>query len=540
MTTAFDRLEKLFFSRRKTSTASTDPEPEATTPSQDAVPGLDHTFPAPSFMRPTASRMTAREDAGANKQIIRSSSLSVALMLQRSASVASYCSNNTCTSPKQVAKTRLPSLIPYENDSLMTSLRQYSFMQEASPDDDSTLRPGQSSPSPPQTPVSQRPASPSAVSPLSGGPPPMDISPARLATPPSSDVEDEDTLLPEQCTFMSSANAPPTPESSARSSLNLRSSSVPNLSHLRSSQSLELLPRPWTGARAASESSASATRDSFYWTDGPASSWHSANTSICSTSSILREPDFSDFLSLSDDDIAEEAALPPMALSISPPNPNAATLMTLSPPRTSRPATAAAFEAARIANRYDFDLVYVVNLWPDNTSLQPDADVSPMSLEKPMVGRLLAAHGLHHVPSPLQISSNVHAIILRTEGWIEYSNPAAQKHDLARGYACAFYTGQYAGRGGSVDSNASHASSRSASGRRLSGVPDRGIVFAAYRLPRPSPHLLGVDLGKQDLGNLHRDAEALVEMLIDIHVANRLRQPPSFSHTQTEGPISSA
>lgn len=254
----------------------------------------------------------------------------------------------------------------------------------------------------------------------------------------------------------------------------------------------------------------------------------------------MREPDFNEFLNLSDDDIAEstpeslllescegaEPILPPMGLSISSSQPLTSSLLTLTPPRTSRPAAVAAFEAARIARRYDFDLVYVVNLWPDHTSAglcDWDPDGRPgdrLNVGKPMMGRLLAAHGLHHVPSPLQISSLVHTTILRSDGWIEYRNQEAQGHYLARGYASAFYTGQYT-RNGCPDAN------EPVSGVRLSERIDRGIVFAAYRKPRAGADKLGRCFTEEELGELHEEAEALVEMLIDIHVASRLRQPPA-------------
>ncbi|UKZ79489.1 hypothetical protein TrVFT333_007244 [Trichoderma virens FT-333] len=206
-------------------------------------------------------------------------------------------------------------------------------------------------------------------------------------------------------------------------------------------------------------------------------------------------------------------------------------LLTLTPPPTSRPATAAAFEAARIAKRYDFDLVYVVNLWPGGPREQVFGLESASSCERPLVGRLLAAHGLHQVPSPLQIALNVHTTILRSKGWVEYRNPEAQSHELARGYACSFYTGKYS-QGGSVDRDSP------VSGVRLSEMIDRGIVFAAYRKPRIGPCRLGHTFTGEELSSLYEDAETLVEMLIDIHARNRQCQPDSYSQLCDEtGPM---
>lgn len=74
--------------------------------------------------------------------------------------------------------------------------------------------------------------------------------------------------------------------------------------------------------------------------------------------------------------------------------------LTLTPPRTSQPAAATDFEAARIARRYDFDLIYAVNLWtgqgPPTSSVTNDASLNDGS-EKQLIGRLLATHGLHQV-----------------------------------------------------------------------------------------------------------------------------------------------
>lgn len=248
---------------------------------------------------------------------------------------------------------------------------------------------------------------------------------------------------------------------------------------------------------------------------------------LSTSSSVLREPDVNEFLSLSDDDIAEDteeelAELDTESQRTPVPQPLASTLLTLTPPRASQPATAAAYVAARIAKKYDFDLVYIVNLWP--------GPALESSGERPLIGRLLAAHGLHHVPSPLQISSLVHTTILRSDGWIEYRNADARPHDLARGYASAFYTGQYAR---SLSGNTAPVS-----GVRLSEQIDRGIVFAAYRKPRSGDDRLGHSFDDKELGELHGEAESLVEMLIDIHVTNRLRQPPASPRTSEEtGPM---
>ena len=276
------------------------------------------------------------------------------------------------------------------------------------------------------------------------------------------------------------------------------------------------------------------------------------NSRSGSPSSSLWEPDFDDFMTLSDEDIAESDTdsstsiftgktdeLPPTppltASSVEAPQmPRPRSLLTLSPPYASKPAAAAAFEAARIASRYDFDLVYVVNLWPDGTRPrtpsigQNGSPVVPSASPYHMTGRLLAAYGLETVKSPFQITTSVHTKILRSEGWIEYRSQEARSDEFARGYACSFFTGQYS-RSNSIDSNMS-AATRS-SRKRI----DRGVVFAAYRKPREDGSLRCSDA--KELDAIKHDAEGLVEMVIDMHAAHRLRQAPLFTQQDDTGPM---
>jgi hypothetical protein len=268
-------------------------------------------------------------------------------------------------------------------------------------------------------------------------------------------------------------------------------------------------------------------------------------------SSVLWEPDFSDFMSLSDDDIAESSVAPssvrsspdgelpptpPLTASTvdMPMIPRPRSLLTLTPPYASKPAAAAAYEAARIASRYEFDLVYVVNLWPDSTrprtpSIGQEEPVRP-SAGSPyhMTGRLLAAYGLERVKSPFQITASVHTKILRSEGWIEYRSQEPRQDEFAQGYACSFFTGQYS-RSNSIASNMS--GSTHSSRKRV----DRGLVFAAYRNPKEDGSMRYSD--EKELKAIKRDAEGLVEMLIDIHAAHRLRQAPLFTQQEETGPI---
>ncbi|KAJ2901370.1 hypothetical protein MKZ38_001924 [Zalerion maritima] len=187
----------------------------------------------------------------------------------------------------------------------------------------------------------------------------------------------------------------------------------------------------------------------------------------------------------------------------------------------SKPAAAAAFEAARIASRYGFELVYVVSLWPKDAPawFPPSSPSSSCSSSRNstishsdaiithssgLSGRLMAAFGLGASKSPFKISTAVHQKILRNESWIEYRNSEALPDEFARGYACSFYA---------TSSNEPRRSSEPSSATSHECQNDRGIVFAAYRRPRGS---LNVSIGceGQELESLHTDAKKLVDMLL--------------------------
>ncbi|KAL2112782.1 hypothetical protein VUR80DRAFT_6503 [Thermomyces stellatus] len=269
-----------------------------------------------------------------------------------------------------------------------------------------------------------------------------------------------------------------------------------------------------------------------------------------SQSGILREPTFDDFLNLSDDDIAEEQSqnkdspdgqtqtVFPTHVSLIP-RVRAASSLTLPSPFPSCPATVAAIEAARIAGRHNFDLIYIVNLWPEKgNGSDPQSTPTmwprraPASKDR-MKGRFLAAYGLSTVKSPFRISTMVHKRILRTDGWIEYRNDDANADDFACGYACAFYQGQYSGPHTSGWPIGPTAAPKSM-GRNI----DRGIVFAAYRKPSRDSNKSGIHCDQSQLSSVYRDAEALVEMLVDTHTANQLRNPGAQTpYSDETGPL---
>lgn len=502
MTNGFDRLERLFSNYRRKGSAPVGGEPIEPLA---RFAEIEQQFPSPSFIRPKAVRMCAREERALSNA--RSPSVPDLFSAGNFGHSRNQGSTGSSTSAKTLA--RSPSF-NHKAEPLMVNLRSFEFPKPPSRDSACAFSPQSSS-------EALRIPSPRCMSPLD-----VSLPPSRTDTPPSSDPEDEGSpysYLDRKKLPNLPHLAPPTPEES------------PELSPV--ADSTLALSKPAEGLESG------VCQDMFFeLNDSMTPTGLAHDVEHAFGASTLREPDVAEFLELSDDDIAEDTAtesllstpiedpkqtLPAMGLSIAQPA-HANTHLTLTPPRATQPATVAAFEAARIARRYDFDLVYVVNLWPSQ-------EETANGTERHLIGRLLAAHGLHHVPSPLQISSDVHTTILRSEGWIEYRNTDAVESDLARGFGCAFYTGQY-NRSGSTGTTSP------VSGIRLSEQIDRGIVFAAYRKPRAGDSKLGHTFTEKELGELHKDAEVLVEMLIDIHVANRLRQPPMIKELSEEtGPM---
>ncbi|OTA02794.1 MFS permease [Trichoderma parareesei] len=509
MATGFDRLERLFSSKRKASLASIRVVTSTSPPTEPQ-------FPSPSFIRPTATRMTAREEVCSRLATGRSPSVPDAIPSRLGSLSSNASSPGFGRSP-----IRSPSLSdPHSQpDSLVAKLREYRF-SPPSPEEKAVT--GSVAFSPAGTEQFDIP------SPRSQTPPRLpDLT--RLHTPPSPRSADTGTCRRSLESLKSPTltyNAPPTPEDSPEI--------VPVRNLLADSKIFDIAIDKTLFDEIEDQLLQSFDHASFNDSYNDSSS-----SETSSNSSTLREPDFNEFLNLSDDDIAEmtpedpttdsddeSQKFSPSSMDTSAPSPTPAapsSLLTLTPPPASRPATAAAFEAARIAKRHDFDLIYVVNLWPGGPCGQMFDLGSTNTCERPLVGRLLAAHGLHQVPSPLQISSVVHTTILRSKGWVEYRNQEAESHELARGYACSFYPGKFS-------QGSSSGKESPVSGVRLSDKIDRGIVFAAYRKPRIGPCKLGHSFTGSELNTLHEDAETLVEMLIDIHARNR--QCRTASHHQ--------
>lgn len=299
---------------------------------------------------------------------------------------------------------------------------------------------------------------------------------------------------------------------------------------------------------------------------------------------VLEEPTVETFLSLSDDDIADGPPVTPPPGQFGParlgsgraptfdlpPDPPVfpvssprsgsrrySPLIYLSSPLTSRPAKVAAFECQRIAHRFHFDLIYIVNLWPENIghassscSSIPCPDVSLGSPHRArsrtpclgpyrrptLTGRLLAGHGLANLQTPFMISSEAHTKILRRDGWVEWRDEFPSQDHFSRGYSRAFYAGvspecavaaaatttRSPGRPTDPYDKSNNGSVITLSEkRRNQPLKNRGIVFAAYRFPEPDGTTRRTDAAQ--LEALHREAETLVEMLLDIHKTERSR-----------------
>ena len=524
MANGLDRLERFLTYRRKGSTAASESDTIVTAICADNTPNMspegrrsEPQFPSPSFIRPKDSRMAAREEVRVRQPSARSASPSEISGLRHKSSTHHRNSSGTSHSSQSRTLTiRTSPFVAGNYGSLFPSLQDYQFPKpprEGSTSDTRSKAPGQ---------VSPRTRSPPCLA--------VTIPSSRWDTPPSSEPEDNSPSRETTGTKQLPAiphEAPPTPGESPKLG------HYPDY-HLRTSKSVDLLDQ--ASLCRAIHKQLKKPHETANLRRSCSHSALSASALPDCRSSTLREPDFNDFLTLSDDDIAEvspesgylpsttgpDPSLLPMPLSINRSTSLNSVVLTLAPPHRSSAATAAAFEAARIANRYSFDLIYVVNLWPGAVPIletsETGFEVKGEPPARPMFGRLLAAHGLHHVSSPLQISSVFHTTALRSGGWIEYCNPDAEPSDLARGYACAFHPGQYTGSGSScLDTRVS--------GVKMSEKIDSGIVFAAYRKGRPGGDKMGASMRSEQLGWIHQDAEALVEMLLDIHVADRLRQP---------------
>ncbi|KAK7753288.1 hypothetical protein SLS62_004807 [Diatrype stigma] len=279
----------------------------------------------------------------------------------------------------------------------------------------------------------------------------------------------------------------------------------------------------------------------------------------------LWEPTLEDFYNLSDDDIAESetSSMIHTQEAPTPPPKDAKYLQNIShtlPVRGSHPATSispltgditppctpinsnflalecgsygaegtqGAIWCARLAEKFQLDMVYVVSLWPDTTRtrwnpsrhLVAESSISGNSTtgsvgcaievhpKLTMTGRLLAGYGLDETVTPFQIGTDDHMKRLKSHGWEEFQNRKVGINELSHGWAHSFHKDYVP-----VVDLPSFADpfSRDKS-------PNSGIIFVAYT--KRTDELMTTKSNssekKKFLDSLLGDVTALVDALID-------------------------
>ncbi|KAI2613926.1 uncharacterized protein GGS25DRAFT_25837 [Hypoxylon fragiforme] len=182
---------------------------------------------------------------------------------------------------------------------------------------------------------------------------------------------------------------------------------------------------------------------------------------------------------------------------------------------------------ANIAKAYNFDLVYVISLWPkgEGNDLDPSlGSIARVAQSKAqgghaasqcaivsnsksgMTGQLLAGYGLHEFGSPFRIHAQFHSKMLGFKGWKEYRDELASPGMISRGWTCSFNSDHIP-----ITQN-SPGEPEPAQGC----TANRGIVFAAYTRKTTTSNIPVNASPKQTavLGKLYRDAQTLVDGLV--------------------------
>ncbi|KAI1394621.1 hypothetical protein F4819DRAFT_258302 [Hypoxylon fuscum] len=282
----------------------------------------------------------------------------------------------------------------------------------------------------------------------------------------------------------------------------------------------------------------------------------------------LREPTLDDFYALSDDDIAEDlpstpgpdldipptpppkdspktivgrsrstrhapiaptTAVNPSSGELTPPcTPTDSQFLALTYSPTNASGALGAMWAASIANTYNFDLVYVISLWPNGEGIDSDpsrraslrgrdrkeSNVDQVAaqcaiVDNPksgMTGRLLAAYGLSEFGSPFRVHAQFHTKMLGFGGWKEYRDELASPGMISRGWTCSFYS----------DHTPTKPNGTDGEHQAHDGMVNRGIVFAAYTRKTTKSTIPVRSSPKQTaiLGKLFYDAQTLVDALV--------------------------
>ncbi|ROT37211.1 hypothetical protein SODALDRAFT_379688 [Sodiomyces alkalinus F11] len=551
------RLERLFSMRKKSSSKLNHGSCGAPEPFEHAENSTT-TFPEPPFIRPRGARMEARvESTACSKSANRASSVPEARIDRapmHSPNPSTASTGDIHGPPTRTVPLRRLGMERKERD--MHSAMHFQEFRFPHP------RRGTERP-----PSSPAPSSQSSTTPV-----PKSfrsqkrnlehrnssiVTPVRTDTPPVSDNEDEQrnargprdgTMRKMKPAYL--AAALPTPETSpeikpvsdSRTHELRRDSGL----HLATNKGGMFCPSRWKLHKAELRKARSQACIS--------------SRSERTSGKVLKGGNVKDFFNLSDDDIAEEeeemeadeqtGGTSHVTQHFLPPSPSETVdgVTTTSASHRNNinskgfintledAAAYGAVQIAKIAAKHELDLAYIVNLWPENPRYPPPSGCARSSMlgsaedivvetetAAGMTGRLLAAYGLSQVASPFCISAAVHTKILRHTSWVEYSAAEAKPGEFSRGYGHAFHAGTAA--------------------RRAPADPvveisdtDRGIVFAGYRQFRPDGTTK--ECTPAGLAALHADVEYLIDMLIVIHKATRLRNPTALvALTHEVGPM---
>lgn len=175
-----------------------------------------------------------------------------------------------------------------------------------------------------------------------------------------------------------------------------------------------------------------------------------------------------------------------------------------------------AIMVAGIAQKFNFDLIYIVSIWPSGAGkhIDPSLPLSQQLMQRfsapgsilqseqrsRTTGRYLAAFGLDQLAQPFKLQNKMLLKALRTDGWNEYEDAAGP---FNQAWVCSF------------NSDFVPLGSHGTKTRILKSTKNRGIIFAAYtkqgnEAMSPTDPAMKKELQAQ----LHFDVELLVDTLI--------------------------